>query len=128
MRLRSVWAGHAPTLPPGIRRNLLLRAALKQIEDSRGGERHAGDADAAVPECILYRAGDHRRRRDHPALAHALDPELVDGRREVEMVDLERRHVLRTRYWIVHEGAGEELPRLVVDQLLAEGRPDALGE
>ena len=44
------------------------------------------------------------------------------------MLDRQGRHVLCARHGIVHEGAGEELACFIVDQLLAKGRPDPLGQ
>src|SRR5205807_4004959 len=90
---------------------VLLRGGRRAEEFEEAGARYgdARDADAAIPERVLHGAGDHSRRRDDAALAHALDAKLVDGRGEVQVVDLERRHVVGPRYRVVHERAGQEL-------------------
>src|SRR3990170_5038866 len=103
-------------------------AFTQQLEDAGGCQRHARDADAAVPERVLDGVADGRGGGDDAALAHALDAQLVDRRGEVEVVDLERRHHARARHRVVHEGAGQELAGVVIDQLLAQCRADALSQ
>ena len=44
------------------------------------------------------------------------------------MADLERRHVRRARQRVVHQGAGHELARRVVDDLLVQGVADPVGD
>ena len=100
----------------------------QQLEHARGGDGGTVDLDAVVGEGVLHRVGHRGGGGDDPALAHALDAEGVDRGGEVHVDDLERRHLVGARQRIVHEGAGEELARVVVDQRLAERAAEALGD
>ncbi len=104
------------------------RDARSSSNTARRGDRGTVDLDAVVGERVLHRVGHRGGGRDDAALAHALDAEGVDRGGEVHVDDLERRHLVGARQGIVHQRAGEELPRVVVDQRLAQRAAEALGD
>ena len=60
-----------------------------------------------------------------PGLAHALEPQRVQRRGCLEVVDLDGRDVVAARQRVVHVAGGERLPGLVVADLLEERAADA---
>src|SRR5262249_29524243 len=65
---------------------------------------------------------------DGAALAHAFVAARRQRRGRLEMPERERRQIRRRRQRVVHEAAGEDLARVVVDDPLGESLADALGD
>ena len=92
-------------------------------------DRHRRDAEAGQDGAlgVLDGSGEDGGRRDHAGLPRALDPERVEGRGRLEVVDVDRgRHLCDVGHEEVHEGGVEQLPGLVVGHPLVERTADAL--
>ena len=76
---------------------------------------------------VVDGAGDRRRRAEIAGFAGALLPEHGVRRRRHVMDDLDLGHLVRRRQQIVHEGLRDELPLVVVGELLVQRRTDAVG-
>src|SRR5437867_913645 len=85
------------------------------------------DVEASL-ERVRNRVGDRRGRRPGGALADPAHAERVVVGREAQVLDDERRHVLRPRDRVVHQRVREELAVVAVDDVLAEHDAQALGE
>src|SRR5437660_315764 len=57
-----------------------------------------------------------------------LTPQRVARRRRYQEVGAKRRNIRRAWHGVIHERAGEELAGRIVDDVLAQGLADALGE
>src|SRR5262245_63950223 len=66
----------------------------EEREEPTSGDRDLRDRHAAIGQRVLYRVGDRRRRADGAALAHALDPQVVDHRQVVDQLDLDGRQLV----------------------------------
>ena len=68
-------------------------------------------ADAERGECVDERVGNRRQRADIAGFAGTLDPERVGlGRHRVAFA-VDRREGVGARHRVIHERAGQELPR-----------------
>src|SRR5262245_61324436 len=99
----------------------------QQIQEACGAERHARHAPAARPDRILDRRGEDSGHWERARFADALEPQWVQGRERLEMVDDHGRHVGGGGQQVVHVGAGQELAALVVADLLEQRAADAEG-
>src|SRR5262245_41472445 len=113
--------------PTGTRRSIRTSASEQRAE-LRRVERHLEDADPERPQGVLDRVADGGGPRDGAALPHALDPERIARRWTLQVPQLDARHIRRRRQRVLHQGAGEELARVVVDERLAEPAADPLGD
>ena len=112
------------TLIPTLKQRLAV--LLDHAPQCFGGCRHVEMPNPERFQRIDQGVGDRRWRTDRPGLAAAFDAERVVRAQRRMRVDLERRQVVRARHAIVHERAGDELRRIVIDRVLVERLADAL--
>ena len=74
--------------PRPARRLTALPAAARSSNRSLG---EIGIEVIGMPSASSIADGEHRRARDHARLAGALDPERVERRRRLQVVDLDAR-------------------------------------
>src|SRR5262245_62073549 len=89
---------------------------------------HHVHGELRLAQRIVDRRRDRGHRTRYARFTRSLCPERIERRRCLLMMDLEARHVDRGRDRIVHEGRGEELPGIVVDEMLVEGAAERLSE
>src|SRR5439155_23599123 len=77
-------------------------------------------------ERVGHRSSHSRCRPNRASLTDAFHSERVEGRQRHGVIQFERRELFGHGHGIVHEGRGQELPILVVDDLLPQGLPNAL--
>ena len=100
---------------------VLMWAASAESRSGRGatpGESHG----------IGDRVRDRRRRANRSALAHPLDATGGHRRGRLEVTDLEQGQVVGPGKRVVHQGRGEQLAAVVVDDGLEERLTEALGD
>src|SRR5579875_116443 len=93
----------------------------------RGG--HLDMANAERREGVDQRVADRRQRADRAGLAGALDAERVGPGRHRMVLLPDRRQIIGPRQRIIHERAGEQLPRNGIEADVFEKRlPQPLGD
>src|SRR6059036_1456671 len=107
-------------------RGTATKSVLDQPPEPIGVERHLTDPHPERRERIVDRLGDERRNGDGAGFPYPLDPERVERRRRLDVADLDLGDLERGRHQEVHEGRGERLAAVVVDDALVERAADAL--
>ena len=96
------------------------------LPEPRGGCRHVEMRGGTAGNGVGHRVHHRGDRRRGAGFADALDAERVGGRRHAEKRVADRRHVGGARHGVVHERTGDELPAVVVNDLLHQRLAEAL--
>src|SRR6516164_3964078 len=116
----------------------LARSLISALRPGFGGAQRTPDrlrpdwqgyvAHPKMPERIDDGVRDGRRGPYGPALAAAFRPQRIAGRRRHNEGRVKRRKVIGPWQRVIHEAAGKDLPRTVINDPLGERLADALRE